>query len=187
MKFIAKLKNEDYRPECIIRIGMSSGSSHLELNWPDILPIYSLYEQFNPLYFLHDVLDEDWTWIGSLPSDGKSFWSETNFWGISPNVHKNRKTTRGENEDLVQMGKITECYFLISSNGDKLVIRLDSTIFEYSDDDKYTLLMGYSGSQKQLQQDMHELGIKSSLVNKVYLNEFSSRKNPWIQEDYYAH
>ena len=85
------------------------------------------------------------------------------------------------------MGKITECYFLISSNGDKLVIRLDSTIFEYSDDDKYTLLMGYSGSQKQLQQDMHELGIKSSLVNKVYLNEFSSRKNPWIQEDCYAH
>lgn len=69
MKFIAKLKNEDYR----------SDSSHLELNWPDILPIYSLYEQFNPLYFLHDVLDEDWTWIGSLPSHGKSFWSETNF------------------------------------------------------------------------------------------------------------
>lgn len=186
MKFIAKLKNGVADPQCTKIIFKDPKISHKQIGMFESFPIHELYEKFNPLYFLHDILDEDWVWMDGLPVHGKSWRAEINFWGIHPSRYDNRKTTRDRDEYPVKRGEITECYFLLSSEGDKLAIRLDSDIFEYSDDDQYTLLIGYSGSQKQLQAYMHNLGITSISVEKVYLNEFSSRANPWIQEDYYA-
>ena len=194
MKFIAKLKSEKirgatrsvHRPKSIMKIGKPSGFSYVELSVFDNVGIVNpLYEWLDPLYFLHDMLDTDWTWMNELPEQGKSFWSEINYCDPRAlNNCDNRKTTRDISEEPSILGEFDEIYFVLSSNGDKLVFRLELTLFEYSDDDQHMLMMGYSGSQKQLQEYMRQLGITSNAVKQVYLNEFSTRRGPWVK-DYY--
>ncbi len=183
MKFIARLKTKpgDYDLSFFYsKLKDDLLNSNTETIDPTLV---NNIQELNTLEgFLTDIVDQDWNYKDEvIPPDG-------NFYFGVRTVYRNC-LSRGIKFGLdngythyepIELKTLNEFFFILSYHGDKLVIRLDDIRYAEAKDCQYFTSIGYSGSQKQLQDYMRLFNIASSSVEKVFLNDFNSKTYPEI-------